>query len=334
MLAAFRMNRTDRLVAMVMFLQGRRLVRAEDLSAHFEVSVRTVYRDLAALSEAGVPISGEPGVGYSLMKSYHLPPVMLTEEEASALFIGAELARRFTDGSLQSPIEAALLKLRAVLPRDRQEYLEQLNKKTVILGSTTGAPLPPPEKTWFLPLQEAAVRRRVVQIGYRGRDQEKTTTREIEPLGVVFYGGVWYLIAWCRLRGSLRHFRLDRIQQLELREEIFAPHPEFSLARHLKTMSISEHLIPIRLWVVPCVLERLRRESYLSVVEEKAVNDGFEVSLTAYSLDWVASWLLASGGKAEALAPPELRERVRALAERTLKQYAKSQSRELDAQLA
>ena len=76
------MNRTDRLVAMVMFLQGRRLVKADELAEHFEISVRTVYRDMSALGEAGVPIAGEAGVGYSLVKGYHLPPVMLTADEA------------------------------------------------------------------------------------------------------------------------------------------------------------------------------------------------------------------------------------------------------------
>jgi len=86
------MNRTDRLVAMVMRLQGRRVVRAEDMAAHFEVSVRTVYRDVAALGEAGVPIVGEPGVGYALVKGYHLPPLSLTRDEAAALFVGGALA--------------------------------------------------------------------------------------------------------------------------------------------------------------------------------------------------------------------------------------------------
>src|SRR5450432_1525050 len=113
------MNRTDRLVAMVMFLQGRRIVRAEDLAAHFEISVRTVYRDLSALSETGVPISGEAGVGYTLLKSYHLPPVMFTAEEASSLFVGAAFAKRFSDRSMRSPLDSALLKIRAVLPRER-----------------------------------------------------------------------------------------------------------------------------------------------------------------------------------------------------------------------
>ena len=128
------MNRTDRLVAMVMFLQGRRLVKAEELADHFEISVRTVYRDISALSESGVPISGEAGVGYSLLKSYHLPPVMLAAEEASALFVGAAFANRYTDGSLKAPLDSAMLKVRAVLPPERQDFVEQMSKKTVEIG--------------------------------------------------------------------------------------------------------------------------------------------------------------------------------------------------------
>jgi predicted DNA-binding transcriptional regulator YafY len=128
------MNRTDRLVAMVMHLQGRRVVRAEDMAAHFEVSVRTIYRDIAALGGAGVPIAGEAGGGYSLVRSYRLPPVMLTADEAAALVVGAEMVRRFSDASLCAPMDAALDKLRTVLPRDRQEHVERLARWILSFG--------------------------------------------------------------------------------------------------------------------------------------------------------------------------------------------------------
>src|SRR5262245_15767774 len=124
------MNRVDRLVAMVLQLQGRRVVRAEDIAAHFEISIRTVYRDLVALGEAGVPITAEAGVGYSLVKGYHLPPVMFTGEEACALFIGGKLVAELTDASLRRQMESALLKIRSVLPRDRQDFLDRLERST------------------------------------------------------------------------------------------------------------------------------------------------------------------------------------------------------------
>ena len=128
------MNRTDRLVAMVMYLQGRRLVRAEELARHFEISVRTVYRDVSALGEAGVPVTGEAGVGYSLVKGYHLPPVMFTAEEAMALAVGEDLVKQFTDRSLAAPMASALLKIRSVLPRPSQDDLDRLAGSIAVEG--------------------------------------------------------------------------------------------------------------------------------------------------------------------------------------------------------
>lgn len=315
------MNRTDRLVAMVMYLQGRRLVRAEDMAAHFEISVRTVYRDLAALSEAGVPITGEAGVGYSLMKSYHLPPVMLTAEEASALFVGAELAKKFTDGSLQPRIEAALLKLRAVLPRDRQDYVDRLSKKTVVIGPSTGGVVPLAEREWLVPLQEAAVSRRVVEITYRGRGRDQDTVRKVEPLGVVFHNGAWYLVAWCRLRQDLRHFRLDRMRKIITCDEVFTARTEFSLTGHLQMTSSQEPMNAVRVRFSHAVIDRARRESMVSFLEEKSVPAGVEVAMATYSLEWFAAWIVSFGGNAEALEPESLRERVRAVAERALERH-------------
>src|ERR1043165_9379419 len=165
------MNRTDRLVAMVMHLQGRRVVGAEDMAAHFEVSVRTIYRDIAALGEAGVPITGEAGVGYSLVRSYHLPPVMLTADEAASLFVGAEMVRQFTDASLSGPMNAALDKLRAVLPRDRQEHVERLARQTVGVGRPNHGAADPESQPWLLAVQRGVAQRRVLRLSYRGRER-------------------------------------------------------------------------------------------------------------------------------------------------------------------
>src|SRR6266513_1557724 len=137
------MNRVDRLMAIVVRLQSRRVVRAEDIAAHFEISVRTVYRDIAALGEAGIPIMAEPGVGYGLVKGYHLQPVMFTAEEASALFLGGKLVEHLTDASLWKQMESALLKIRSVLPRDRQDYLDRLERSTeVVAHGHARAPIP------------------------------------------------------------------------------------------------------------------------------------------------------------------------------------------------
>jgi predicted DNA-binding transcriptional regulator YafY len=304
------MNRTDRLVAMVMFLQGRRVVRASELAAHFEVTERTVYRDVAALSEAGVPIAGEAGVGYSLMKGYQLPPVMFTAEEATSLFVGGELVKQFTDASLQAPMVSALEKLRAVLPRDRQEHVERLVRHTLVKGRSSGAP-DPAAQPWLLPVQQGVVQRRVLRMAYRAPKDESDTCRDVEPLGVVFYGGAWYLVAWCRLRVDFRHFRIDRIRRLEVLAESFPPRPDFSLARHMDESVSDKEAQPARVWFSRRAAERARRESSATLMEVQRRDGGTEFSLYTYSYEWLARWLLGFGAEAVAIAPDELRNRVR-----------------------
>ena len=318
------MNRTDRLVAMVMHLQGRRLVRAEDMAAHFEVSVRTIYRDIAALGEAGVPITGEAGVGYSLVRSYHLPPVMLTADEAAALFVGAEMVRQFTDASLSEPMNAAADKLRAVLPRDRQEHVERLARQTVVMGRAGNIATDPAAQPWLLAVQRGVAQRRVLRLRYRGAGQTEETERDVEPLGVVFYGGAWYLVAWCRLRRDLRHFRTDRMQRLEMLSEMFPARPEFSLAAHLKEQMTRQETLPARVWFAKRVQDRARGESYATLVEEQQRDGGAEFSLYTYCHEWLARWVLSFGVDAEAIDPPRLRELVREQAEAVAARHADS----------
>ncbi len=317
------MNRTDRLVAMVLFLQGRRVVRAADLAAHFEITERTVYRDIAALGEAGVPISGEAGVGYCLMKGYQLPPVMFTADEATSLFVGGELVKQFTDASLHAPMVTALDKLRAVLPRDRQDHVERLTQRTLVYGDSGRGTTPEAGgQRWLLPVQQGVVLRRVLRMDYRGRDRVEETTRDVEPLGLVFYGGAWYLVAWCRLRQDYRHFRVDRIRRLEVSPEVFPPRADFSLAEHMRKSVAREETIPVRIWFARGAQERARRDSFATLIEEKKRDGGAEFALYAWSLEWTAGWLLSFGGDAEALAPAKLRQLVRAGAGKIARRHA------------
>lgn len=316
------MNRTDRLLAMVLHLQGRRVVRAEDLAGHFEISVRTVYRDLDALGEAGVPIIGEAGVGYTLMKGYHLPPVMLTADEAAALFVGGEMVKEFTDGSLRAPISSALLKVRSVLPTDRQAGVDRLVETTAVLSSPRNAGSP--DQRTLLPIQQAAGQRRVLHLDYRGRGQESDTARDVEPLGVVFFGNGWHLIAWCRLRQDFRQFRLDRIRRLAVRDERFPHRPNFSLAEHLAKSNAQADTVAARIWFQNDALSRARQESFAGFVEEKKVRNGAEIALMTYSLPWLARWLLSFGTGFEVLAPVELRDLVQTEAQKIAEKHGKS----------
>src|SRR5215470_8450180 len=267
------MNRVDRLVAIALRLQSRRVVRAEDLAAHFEISVRTVYRDLAALGEAGIPIIGEAGVGYSLVKGYYLPPVMFTAEEASALSIGGKLVEHLTDASLRREMESALLKIRSVLPRDRQDFLDRLERSTAVVSSRL-TPLPRLASETLIPIQSALAGRRVLALDYQGAQRRELTKRHVEPLGLVHYSDNWHLIAYCRLRRDVRDFRTDRICKLQVQNEFFSGHADFSLARYLEAASQQGKFETATVRFGPEVIDRVRREWFCRLVEERNESDG------------------------------------------------------------
>jgi predicted DNA-binding transcriptional regulator YafY len=306
-------------MATIVHLQSRRVVRAEDIAARFEISVRTVYRDLAALGEAGIPIMAEAGLGYSLVKGYHLPPVMFTAEEASALSLSGKLVEHLTDASLRKQMESALMKIRSVLPRDRQDYLDRLERSTVVNQGSNLTPRLSSEA--LIPVQRALAERRVLAMDYLGAQRREMTRRHVEPLGLVYYADNWHLIAYCRLRRDVRDFRTDRIHQVQVRSEFFSGHDDFSLKRYLEAAAREGKFEAALVKFKPEVMERVRREWCCRLVEEKREGDGVIVTLLGYSLEWLSHWILSFGSKAAVLQPDALAQLVAAEASDVAAQY-------------
>ncbi len=311
------MNRIDRLTGMILLLQSHRVITAEQIAAHYEMSVRTVYRDLAALGEAGVPILAEAGVGYSLMRGYHIPPVMFTEHEAAALFMSGEVTEQVADESLRGALRSALLKVRAVLPKERQDHLNRLkNAVGVWMGPARKDDL----QRSIMPLQQAVVKRHCVKLDYNTGGRGEIRTRTVEPLGMMFYSREWHLIAHCRLRGEVRDFRLDRMERWEVLQEIYEGHEGFSVKEFLASNLNENDLLPATVLFEPAVMPRVRKEMPCVCVAEKVSPDGrVSLEMLAWSQDWLAGWLLSLGGQAEITNPPAMRQRIRDLALQTAK---------------
>jgi predicted DNA-binding transcriptional regulator YafY len=213
-------KRLSRLTAILTQLQTKQLLTATEIAKKFQVSTRTVYRDLKALEHAGVPIFTEEGKGYSLMEGYRIPPVMFTESEANALITAEQLVLKNKDTSFIKEYSEAILKIKSVLRDSTKNKANLLSDRIVfrqnIENNTTSS--------YLSVLQIALTNFNLVTIEYYSSDTNKTSKRTIEPFAMYSTQENWLLIAWCRLRKEYRSFRLDRIQKLNVLLDTFKPH--------------------------------------------------------------------------------------------------------------
>lgn len=231
-------SRLSRLAAIQTMLQAKQLLTAREIAEKFEVSLRTVYRDIRALERAGVPICTEEGRGYSLVAGYTLPPVSLSEREANALITAERLVARNKDASFVEDYGAAITKIRAILRRGTQEKADLLSQRIVFRDN----PQDETNSNTLATLQLAITNRTPVTIAYRSVSDQQESQRVIEPLGLYSTQENWILVAWCRLRTGYRSFRLDHIQQLKLLSETF-PDRKFNLADYFDQCR-ERHLVP------------------------------------------------------------------------------------------
>ncbi|MBJ6143300.1 YafY family protein [Hymenobacter sp. BT559] len=227
------MNRIDRLFGMTTLLQARRYTSAEQLAEQFGISVRTVYRDIKALGEQGIPVSFEVGRGYFLVQGYFLPPVSFTPDEANALLLLETLGATLADGSIQPHVAAALQKVRAVLRPADQDRLAQL---------ADGIKLHVPEyqeghTQYLATIQAAIANRHVLELDYSDKEG-RHTRRRVEPIGLVFYNFTWHFVGWCQLRQGYREFRVARLLHLAATTQPFTQQALLSLADYITSLNL------------------------------------------------------------------------------------------------
>lgn len=298
------MNRIDRLFAILLHLQGNQTVRAQDLAAKFEVSKRTIYRDLVALSESGVALYGQAGEGYSLLDGFYLPPLVFTDEEAKALFLGMHLLLQQADGSLLVHAKTALEKINVVLPIATRQQVEQLAK---IFWFVTPQMRFDFDDRRVLDLQRAIEQKCVVEIVYVGFGRNQSTTRTLDPYLLTNEAGAWYVTGYCHLRQATRTFRLSRIEQMHLLDETFTEIHEIQFPA-------TDQEICIRF--ERSIIHRVREKQHYGFVAEQETVAGMELRYAVNDLQEIVPWLLGWGSSAEILSPPQLRSQILAEAQK------------------
>jgi len=310
-------NRTDRLVGILLELQARGMARAEDLAAHFEVSLRTMYRDLDALSESGVPLIATPGKGYTLMDGYFLPPLALTATEAAVLVLGGEFVRGRVDTELQAAADTALRKLASILPAERRDEVARWRREVLFVQPRRSS-----DDARLARLRTAIQERRVVRLVYHTFRQSAPQARDVEPTSLVFLNERWQVAGYCRLRQGSRLFRLDRIDSFSVRPE------RFELAdRHLQPDAERPRVwrsdVPLaRVRFDPSVERWVRERQPFTLLREEQDALGPVFVYAIHQPDDLLRWLLGWGTHVEVLEPPALRAELAAVARAVFLKHA------------
>lgn len=306
------MNRIDRLHAILTHLQSKKRVTAQEIADRFNISLRTVYRDVKALDESGVPVIGEAGSGYTIMEGYRLPPVMFTQEEAAALLLGGKLAAHMTDASVKKHFETALFKIKAVLRTTDKEQMDILADHIEIIRSRIPDEDAPSQH--LTALQKAIADKRTIFILYHSNYNEAVSERVVEPIGLCHYNANWHLIGWCRLRNDYRDFRVSRIKRLQLKEEQFdiSVHP--SLKDYIETMARHNDLQEVVVRFDKDVVKYMKEQKYYyGFVREEEEADCIRMHFVTASLQGFSRWLLMFTNAVRVESPAALQAQMRQL---------------------
>jgi predicted DNA-binding transcriptional regulator YafY len=301
-------KRFDRIVAILIQLQTKRIVKAQELADRFDVSLRTIYRDIRTLEASGVPIVSEAGVGYSIMEGYRLPPVMFTREEAGSFVAAEKLMQKFTDKSLGAYYESAMFKLKSVLRGKEKDWVEALESQVSIVPGQVlfNADVPDALEILF----ESIAERKQVFLRYESLREETPSERQIEPVGLFHENGFWYILGYCHLRTDYRHFRTDRIHKITRTSLDFIL--EHGTMDEHRQKSEAVEKTKVRIVVDKSVAKFIRGQcKYYGLISEETGEE--EVEMTFMTTDWengFARWYLMFGDYATILEPQKLKNRV------------------------
>jgi predicted DNA-binding transcriptional regulator YafY len=321
------MNRIDRLMAILVYMQSKKLVKATEIAERFEMSLRTVYRDVRALEEAGVPVCGEAGKGYSIQQGYHLPPVMFTREEAVAMITAGKMTEKLTDASLNTHYTVAMEKVRAVIRSMDKDFLEEIESHILVLQPPSIAQQDFPNN-YLATIQKALVHKNVLKIEYYSPYNNEVTARVVEPIGICFYSSRWHLISYCRLRNEYRDFRIDRLKSLLMTEESYdSKHP--SVADYFPFNQDMAKLLEVVIsFPMEMKLELAEQKYYFGFISEELKGNMIEMKFVATDLAYMGNWVLGFGNKAEIIAPEGLKDYVSKKVKELAIKYLKNKSRE------
>lgn len=309
------MNRIDRLMAIVLELQARQRITAEQLAEIFEISKRTVYRDIKALNETGVPIVSAPGQGYWLMEGYFLPPISFSANETTMLILGANTIQQHFDEQYKEAAISAVRKIEAVLKPELQEEVDYLRQNIRFFSSKSKQ-----SSTLVLAkLRRAIIEHKSVAFNYTkryGKDKDKAIKRTVNPHSLYSLNNIWMLHGFCQLRNALRLFRLDRIEDFEILEKYFRREANYSI-REPET----DFPMLVKLLFKKGMSRWVKESPSYFIRSYEETEQGLLVILRIRDIGEIMHWVLGWGTNVIVLEPIELKQELQKVAIHYQKHY-------------
>lgn len=305
------MNKFDRIISILILLQTKKNITAYTIADRFETSLRTIYRDVNTLKKAGIPIIGDPGIGYSIMEGYRLPPVMFNEGEALSLLTAEKFMANIADHKTQQHYSAAMTKVKAVLRSAEKEALDVLDDSISIAPNKFEE-----HKPYLQELFKSIAARQLLQISYEKADGT-SSERQVEPIGCYHQSNFWYLVAYCQRQRDYRTFKMNRIQKLVSLDDTFKKH-KINLQNYLEEQATAlkeqQKAQVVEILFENSVVQFANlRKYYFGVIEEIEQEGGTSMKFWSYSIEIMARWLMQFTNRATVLQPKALQDRIQEL---------------------
>jgi predicted DNA-binding transcriptional regulator YafY len=306
------MNKFDRVISTLILLQTKKILKASNISERFGISLRTVYRDISTLKNAGIPIIGDPGIGYSIMDGYRLPPIMFNEGEALALLTAEKFIGKITDKATQASYSEAMTKIKAILRSTDKQSLAVLEDSISFSSSKLWE-----NKSYLQDLFKSIASKIVLKIDYQKADGS-TSNRKIESIGCYHQYNDWYLVAYCQNRAAYRTFKMNRILHLQVLEQHFDTE-HISLQTYIDQQTQAwrdqQQFQTVEIAFNKSILQHAeRRKYYFGFVEQVETEESVRMKFLNSSMEFMARWLLPFGNQATVIEPLELKSRMTQLA--------------------
>ncbi len=314
-----KMNKFDRIISILILLQSKKIITAAIIAERFKISLRTVYRDINTLKNAGIPISGDPGIGYSIMEGYRLPPIMFNEGEALSLLTAEKFMANITDNQTQKHYSDAMIKIKAVLRSSEKEALDLLEDSISITPYKTED-----HKPYLQVLFKSVASCQLLKVSYEKADGS-TSERLLEPVGCYHQSNKWYLVAYCQMQKDYRTFKMNRIQSIISLDQTFERHPinlQHYLEKQAKSWKKQKSGLLVEVQFESSVVEFADlRKYYFGLIDEIQEVNGVRMKFWASSIELMARWLIPFTNKAVIVEPKELRDRMNVLSKELYMHY-------------